>query len=539
MLLKFERSRLRFQVGIFLTVLLLSLGLMFRWINLDQKVFWVDEVATALRIAGYTRSEVTEALADGTLHTPADLLRYQQQGTRSLSNAVRAFRQSPEHAPLYFLLVRYWTQIFGSSVLGLRSFSVVCSLLLLGAMYWLSQLLFQSSITSRWATVLLAVSPFFIAYAQEARPYSLWMLMLVLSSGTLLNALKRNTLTTWGLYGLSLMLGLYTSLLTLSVAIGQAIYVHIVESSRNQRRRFSITLAAALVALLPWLWLVGQQWQTLQSNTTWMRLPLDGVAKAIIWFYSAAILYFDVPVITQPLWIAAVEVTIAIGVVALIIYAFYYLYRQLPKVGLFVLSLALPVPLTLILIDLISNGRYSTAPRYLLPFHLGSQLAVAYLFSNRLTQSKGSAKWRGVALFLVGICLISNLFYLQSSPRYLKNRNLHNLPIATIINQSRQPLILSEAENTIDLMSLSHSLAPQVQMQILPTSALLDQLQQTPFQSQPGFCTVFLFNPSTELVQQIQSVWDPPIKTRYHPQTLGPTEFSLSLWQLKLEQSAC
>lgn len=521
---------------------LLGLGLIFRLVNLDRKVFWVDEVATAIRVAGYTKTEVTEALADGSLHTPQELLHYQKLSSeRSLSNAIQAFQQSPEHAPLYFLLVRGWTQLFGSSVVALRSFSVVCSLLLLIVAYGVSQLLFASVNTSWIAVGLMAISPFFIAYAQEARPYSLWLLTLMLNGGMLLHALRHNTLAHWGLYVCTLISALYTSLLTLPILAGQALYVVCEQGLKQSARRFGIAVIAAIVALLPWLWLIGQQWQTLQTNTTWMRLPLDGIAKATVWFYSIAILYFDVPVITQPRIVAAAEITIATGVVAVIVYAFYLLWQQTAqRVWLFVGTLSLSVPFALIVADLISNGRYSSAPRYLLPFHLGAQLAVAYLLKERLLNPNQSRKWQGVALFLVMMSLLSNFVHVEASPRYLKNRNIHNFSISEIINQSNQPLVLAEDQNTLDLMSLSHTLNSDTQIKILPTVALLRQFNADSLavpKSFPNQCQdIFLVNPSVELLQHASRF---SLEERYHPTKLVATEFSLALWQIKLSNSAC
>ena len=498
-----------------LLALALALGLLFRLVNLEQKVFWVDEVLTALRIAGYTRAEVTQQLSNSLPHLPADLLAYQQLGSRGLPEAMQAFRQSPEHAPLYFLLLRLWAEIFGSSVLALRSFSVVCSLLLLGVIHRLSRALFNP-LAGQICLGLTALSPLFIAYAQEARPYSLWLLLLALNSLFLLRAVRQNQPLPWLLYALTLTLSLYSSLLTGLMLLGQVFYVNSVASADPRQRRiwqqFGLALLAAGIAFLPWLWLVGQQWQTLQTNTTWMRLPLDGPSKLIVWFYSIAILYFDVPVRLEPKWIAAAELSCAAVVVALVGTAF---WANRGASARFVACLALAVPLGLVSLDLLSNGRYSATPRYLLPFHLGAQLAVA----GWLSQLKGR---QGALIFLVTLCLLSNLFYLNSSPHYLKSRSLCNPAIAAMINRQVQPLVLSESQNMIDMLSLSHLLNPETQIKILPTAKLAAQLQAASFA-----CGTFVFNPS----YPVQAA--APLTPLYRAQLLHPGEFALTLWQIK------
>lgn len=534
---------------------LLILGLTFRLSHLDHKIFWVDEVATAIRIAGYTRAEVTQQLSDGQWHTPSELLAYQQlQPDRAWSDLFHALSQSPEHAPLYFLLLRGWTAVWGSSVVALRSFSLLCSLLLLVAMAGLSRFLFRRP-AAGFTAGLVAISPVFIAYAQEARPYSLWMLLIALSSSRLLAALQRNCWRDWGLHGITLALSLYTSLLSIGVAIGQVLYVvwFVIRLKRQPLvlRRFGVSLGLAIGTLLPWLWLLSQQWSTLQANTTWMRLPLPDWARIVIWFYSAAILYFDVPVVLQPWWIAVTEVAVATIVVLLIGAGFYAVYRRERSAFWFLICLGLPVPLLLLSLDLISDGRYSTAPRYLLPFHLAAQLAVGWLLSDRWRQfareqhkqEKPRSSWRSLTALILCLCLLSNALHWQRSPRYLKNRNLHNPDLAAAINSSNLPLV-SEASNSMDLLSLSHLLDADQPIAILPTPDRPDlpvdpdRLASLLAARPSDHCRLLLFNPSPDLKQELSDRhWQ--LTERYFPALLLPGEFALSLWQVELPRSEC
>jgi len=373
----------------------------------------------------------------------------------------------------------------------------------------------------------MAVSPLFVAYAQEARPYSFWLLILALNSLFLLQALQQNQPTQWLLYALSLTLSLYSSLLTVLVLLGQLGYLGSLNLKQDQWRRFGLAVLGATAAFYPWLWLIAQHWQTLQANTTWMRLPLDGLSKLIVWFYSIAILYFDVPVRQHPWWIAATELGCAALVVTLIGRAFLSDRSSSSSSSSssstrFVSCLAFATPLALIGLDLISNGRYSTAPRYLLPFHLGAQLAVA----GWLTQLQQQQQ-RRILAFIVTICLFSNLVYWNSSPPYLKSRSLYNPNIADIINSSIQSRLISESQNTIDMLSISHLLKTETQIKILPTDALSAQLQTTSLN--PTFTCAFLFNPS----ETIQQAGEARLTEIYRPQLLHPGEFALTLWRFK------
>jgi uncharacterized membrane protein len=106
----------------------------------------------------------------------------------------------PEHPPLYYVIVRFWVQWFGNSVAVTRSLSALISLLTFPCVYWLCLELFGSPMTGWMAIALMAVSPFHVVYAQEAREYSLWIVMILLSSAAFLRAIRLQTRLSWGIY---------------------------------------------------------------------------------------------------------------------------------------------------------------------------------------------------------------------------------------------------------------------------------------------------------------------------------------------------
>jgi uncharacterized membrane protein len=61
----------------FLLIIVLVLGILFRLVNLDRKVYWHDEIFTSLTISGYTRAEVDSNIKNGSIITPQDLQKYQ------------------------------------------------------------------------------------------------------------------------------------------------------------------------------------------------------------------------------------------------------------------------------------------------------------------------------------------------------------------------------------------------------------------------------------------------------------------------------
>jgi mannosyltransferase len=89
---------------------------------------------------------------------------------------------------LYYLLLRGWLHL-GSSAFFIRSLSVVFSVAALPAIFWLARELFDRR-TALLAVALLGCNAYHIRYAQEARSYSLFVLLTILSSGFFIAALR-------------------------------------------------------------------------------------------------------------------------------------------------------------------------------------------------------------------------------------------------------------------------------------------------------------------------------------------------------------
>ena len=515
-----------------LVIVLILLGIFFRFANFDSKIYWVDEVTTSLRISGYTKQEFIQNISDSGIIGIEDLQKYQRLSPeKNLTDTLNALKKSPEHAPLYFLLLRLWVQLFGSSVAVTRSLSIIFSLLALPCVYWLCWELFKSPLVGWVALALMAVSPFYVAYAQEARPYSLWTVTILISSVALLRAIRLNNSISWVFYTVTLILGLYTSLLSLLVAIGQSIYIIGVEKLRFTKttKNYLIASSFGIIAFAPWLLVIFYNWHTLQDNTTWMEVPMKIPFMAVIWMYSIGIIFFDLPISTLLDPTAIVEFLIHLTLLVLIGFAIYFLCSTHGQQAWFVLTLTLVAPLILIIMDLILERQSSTAPRYMIPCHLGIQLGVAYFLTHKIYFSafdniKHQQKWRFILIILISLGIVSCISNLEKSPRHQKNRNLHNIPISTILNQAKFPLLLAEPRETIDILSLSYSLKANIKIQLLTKRNFLQTFDE---------CNdVFLFNPSSALLDSINQE-KIKLKLAYRPKTLISDEISLSLWTVE------
>ncbi|MGA8432788.1 MAG: glycosyltransferase family 39 protein [Candidatus Sulfotelmatobacter sp.] len=108
---------------------------------------------------------------------------------------------------LYYLLLRAWLH-FGETEFFIRSLSVVLAIAGLPAIYWLARLLFDRR-TAIVAMALTSVNAYHIRYAQEARSYSLFFLLAVLSSGYFCAYLQKPSRRNLVSYGLISILAMY------------------------------------------------------------------------------------------------------------------------------------------------------------------------------------------------------------------------------------------------------------------------------------------------------------------------------------------
>lgn len=517
----------------FLLILILMISLGLRGINLGEKVYWVDEVSTSLRVSGYTRQELLENLSQRQFITLNELKQYQQLNPqRRWKDTLYALTQSPEHAPLYFILLRIWQQIFGSSVIAIRSLSVILSLFCFLLLYLLCIELFKTVEVGKIAIALFAFSPFYVAYAQEARPYSLWMLTLVLSSLTLLKAIRLNHSNAWFAYSFSLILGLYTSLFAVFTLISSTIYILTLEKLKFTKlvQNYILYSSLGFIAFIPWIWIIISNWGQLQDNTTWVKAPMALLPKIAIFIYSLSILFFDFLSSEKPsllvILFGSVLTTFILGLIGL---ATYFLYQKTPQsIWLFVLSLIFVNPFLLFLIDWLSQGQASATARYLIPCYLGLLLAVSYLFTTQIFNSNSLKQrqfWKLIFSFILSVGLISCILYQDTVPMYQKGRNRHNLAITHLIDQSQSPVLITEKQQIFDVLSLSHHLNQNIKVYLLPQADLETILN--PDQS------LLLFNPSPQLKTKIQNQIKFELNQVYQPNLLTPNDIHLSLWEIK------
>ncbi len=500
----------------FLVIISLSIGVFFRFVNLDRKVYGGDEIYTSLQISGYTLAEMNKQIPNGNVITLKDLQKYQYPNPeKSVIDTVKSLAlEDSQNAPLYYVLNRFWVEIFGNSIAVTRSFSAFISLFAFPCLYWLCQELFESPLIGWVAITLMAISPIHVLYAQEARSYGLWIVIILLSSAILLRAIRQKDKVSWGIYAITVSLGLYSHLFFLLVAIGHGLYIAIMERLRLTKTLMSYLLASfvGFIAFFPWLLIIFFSPPKLQT-VDWMNTKSTFVSSAKRWAGIISRTFLDIGASpNDPFEPMNLLISIIVILLIIIIYSMYFIYQKTPKrVWLFTFTLVGVTGLIFLLPDLLLGQRRGTT-RYLLPCILGIQISVSYLLTYQAIflsiNNRLQRLWQLLIAILISLGILSCLISSQSEIWWNKapERNKDNPKMAAIINQSTRPLLISNTD-LISVQAFAHLLSPKVKLQLL-VSPNLPEIPK-------GFTDIFLFKSSEQLRSGIEKVYNLKSKLIY------------------------
>ncbi|HYZ64209.1 MAG TPA: glycosyltransferase family 39 protein [Acetobacteraceae bacterium] len=190
------RPALRLQTQAFVLAAILLLAAILRLHHLGTTSLWTDELFTQF---------------------------YAKTGLRFLWTEGLRLEPTP---PLYYTLIALWERIAGDSAFALRLPSLVASLITLALTAALGRELFARKLSTTVGTLLLALAPTSLYYAQEARSYALQGAAIALALLGFARFLRTRTLGDLAIYGAGAALAVYlhpTSVLAVAACNGAAL----------------------------------------------------------------------------------------------------------------------------------------------------------------------------------------------------------------------------------------------------------------------------------------------------------------------------
>ncbi|MEK7111949.1 MAG: glycosyltransferase family 39 protein, partial [Patescibacteria group bacterium] len=202
--------------------LILFLGLILRFVAINQS-FWLDEATSAIIARDFSFSRIL------TEFSPGDF-----------------------HPPFYYLFLKVWAGIFGSSEVGLRSFSLVAGLATVFVIYLIGKRLLNRK-AGLLAALFLATSGLHIYYSQEARMYALSALFVASLFYLFLKILNSKKRIDWYFFSVLLLVNGLTDYLPNLVIVSFWIFALLAKKDRSWWKKFLLSHIPLVFAYLWWL----------------------------------------------------------------------------------------------------------------------------------------------------------------------------------------------------------------------------------------------------------------------------------------------
>jgi hypothetical protein len=176
--------------------------------------------------------------------------------------------------PLYYLLLHFWMDAFGTTEGATHALSLVFALAAVPVAFWAGWSLFGRQ--AGWiAAVLAAFNPFLTIYAQETRMYSLVILLALVASAAFLHAFAFGRRGYLPVFAVALLLLLYAHNWGLFFAAGTVAALAVIGRDARDRRALvrdaALAYGAVLLLYLPWVPTLVQQ--ALHTGAPWSNTP--------------------------------------------------------------------------------------------------------------------------------------------------------------------------------------------------------------------------------------------------------------------------
>ena len=249
-----------------LLILIIVLGSFLRIYKLGSESFWIDEAATVYT----TKQDAIDIVKD--IYT-------------TLEHAPKYFKGGGI-PPFYLVLANYWTKLAGLSEAKLRLLSAMFGVISVYVIFLVGKDIFDERV-GLVSAFLLSINYLQINYSQEARPYSLGILLTLLSVYFLLKALNKKKLFYWTAYIISSALLIYTHYFGFLILIFEGLFLLLyLREYKNSIKSFLISAVSIFVLYIPWLPVLAR----LVSGSAYLSLYFG---KNILWDLAKIIVQFN------------------------------------------------------------------------------------------------------------------------------------------------------------------------------------------------------------------------------------------------------
>lgn len=211
----------------YILFVILIIGLILRFYNLDYQSIWLDEIHTMNESNPYTKFS-------------------------ELYDSIMAGEQMP---PLYFYILYFIFKVFGYTTFIARLFSAILGVLSIYGIYLLGRELINKKI-GLISALILTINPFHLYFSQEIRPYILLFLFSIFSFFHLIKYIKQTHLKNSVYYGVFTGLMLISHFFGLFILLSQLfilLFFLIINEEEKRVHFFKLSFLAGIIIIIIFL----------------------------------------------------------------------------------------------------------------------------------------------------------------------------------------------------------------------------------------------------------------------------------------------
>lgn len=295
----------------------IALGAILRFWHLDLKPLWMDEVITAIFSLGKSYNDLPLDVVFPNVSLPEI---FTIKPGVSCTQITQTLATQSTHPPLFFCWMYSWLgriSPLGREWVGkLRSLPALFGVGAIVAVYCVNRIAFSRS-AGRGAAAVMAVSPFALYLSQEARHYTLPMLIITLALLGLLQIqrdMERQVIRFWVWLGWAIInsIGFYVHYFCILAFIAQIATLLLLIYWRranilNPRKiwlALILSTSGVVISFLPWLLIVRNHFS--RSETNWLPSP-QHIAPLYQTLIGWVLMVIALPVEHQPLSLTVIS----------------------------------------------------------------------------------------------------------------------------------------------------------------------------------------------------------------------------------------
>jgi uncharacterized membrane protein len=504
-----------FFIKPYLYILIISIGIFFKFYSLDYKLFWIDEISTIQHTSGIPDKDYPAMVPVNeikNINFYKDLYHLKKQPL-TIGSELKGLFHSRNLNPLHYPLLMIWYRLAGDEPSDFRLFGVFIFILTLPFLFLLSKSLFDSNLAG-WITVsLYSVSPFIHLFAQEARYYILWSFILIVLNYLFLQSIERKNLKWWVGYAFVVALSLYASPVSIVIIFGHLIFVLL--TRRNLVEVSFISILSGFILYLPWALklyfnlnavITSLSWQSNAEQHISFFFPLLGQFFYLFSIFSSPVDFFYVfdQASKNVPWAAKIAFSLNFIVLALVVNAFVFLLKKTEKeTKYFLLLMILPGLLFFYILDLVRNGMTSWWWRYLIFTAAGVILVVTSFLREKIEKGNLIYSFIFIALASIGI---GSMFSVSGARHWTLGRKWDcYIEDARLFSTSSKPLLITD-------FAFNHGMINSMVVLLECDSENIDILRASPdidsvekMIDGKDYSDIYVFHASDELIENLKS----------------------------------